>query len=84
VHKADNLPPSYAVVTKCKSLNFLEPSGPVQAYKGTALPLCYLLSGQLPRRVFEALDDSKDVLFDHDENKYKRRSAMEWFSRWWK
>lgn len=42
------------------------------------------VSGQLPRRVFEALDDSKDVLFDHDENKYKRRSAMEWFSRWWK
>ncbi|KDR22688.1 zinc finger protein-like 1 [Zootermopsis nevadensis] len=41
-------------------------------------------SGQLPRRVFEALDDSKDVSFDHDENKYKRRSAVEWFSRWWK
>ncbi|PSN43890.1 Zinc finger protein-like 1 [Blattella germanica] len=37
-----------------------------------------------PRRVFEALDDPKDVSFDHDENKYKRRSAMEWFSRWWK
>nr|CAD7414371.1 unnamed protein product [Timema poppensis] len=42
------------------------------------------VSGQLPRRVFEALDDPKDVSFDHDENKYKRRSAMEWFSRWWK
>ncbi|XP_069682629.1 zinc finger protein-like 1 homolog isoform X1 [Periplaneta americana] len=40
--------------------------------------------GQLPRRVFEAVDDPKDVSFDHDENKYKRRSAMEWFSRWWK
>ncbi|PNF37651.1 Zinc finger protein-like 1 [Cryptotermes secundus] len=42
------------------------------------------VSGQLPRRVFEALDDPKDVSFDHDENKYKRRSATEWFSRWWK
>nr|CAD7412713.1 unnamed protein product [Timema cristinae] len=42
------------------------------------------VSGQLPRRVFEALDDPKDMSFDHDENKYKRRSAMEWFSRWWK
>lgn len=42
------------------------------------------VSGQSPHRVFEAMDDSKDVLFDHDENKYKRRSAMEWFSRWWK
>jgi len=29
VHKADNLPPSWAVVTKSGSVNFLEPSGPV-------------------------------------------------------
>ena len=28
-----------AVVTKSGSLNFLEPSGPVQARNGTALPL---------------------------------------------
>jgi len=33
------LPPSCAVVTKSGSLNFLEPSGPVQACNGTALPL---------------------------------------------
>ena len=32
------LPPSWAVVTKSGSLNFLEPSGPVQACNGTALP----------------------------------------------
>ena len=38
MRKADNLPPSYAVVTKSGSLNFLEPSGPVQACNGTALP----------------------------------------------
>ena len=36
--KADNLPPSCAVVTKSGDLNFLEPSGPVQACNGTALP----------------------------------------------
>jgi len=35
---ADNLPPSCAVVTKSGNLNFLEPSGPVQACNGTALP----------------------------------------------
>jgi len=29
VRKADNLPPSYTVVMKSGSLNFLEPSGPV-------------------------------------------------------
>ena len=39
MRKADNLPPSRAVVTKSGNLNFLEPSGPVQAYNGTALPL---------------------------------------------
>ena len=37
--KADNLPPSCAVVTKSGNLNFLEPSGPVQACNGTALAL---------------------------------------------
>ena len=39
VRLADNLPPSCAVVTKSGNLNFLEPSGPVQACNGTALPL---------------------------------------------
>ena len=38
VRKADNLPPSSAVVTKSGNLNFLEPSGPVQACNGAALP----------------------------------------------
>jgi len=38
VRKADNLPLSCAVFTKSGSLNFLEPSGPVQACNGTALP----------------------------------------------
>jgi len=30
------LPPSCAVVTKSGNLNFLEPSGPLKAYNGTA------------------------------------------------
>jgi len=38
MRKADNLPPSYAVVMKSANLSFLEPSGPVQACNGTALP----------------------------------------------
>ena len=37
MRKADNLPLSCAVVTKSGDLNFLEPSGPVQACNGTAL-----------------------------------------------
>ena len=39
MHKADNLPPSCAVVMKSGNLNFLEPSGPLRACNGTALPL---------------------------------------------
>ena len=39
MRKADNLPPSCTFVTKSGSLNFLEPSGPLQASNGTALPL---------------------------------------------
>jgi len=42
VRKADNLPPSCAVVTKSGNLNFLEPS--VQTCNGTALPfICTIL-----------------------------------------
>ena len=37
MRKADNLPPSGAVVMKSRNLNFLEPSGPLQACDGTAL-----------------------------------------------
>jgi len=37
VRKADNLPPSYTLLTKSGNLNFLEPSGPIQAHNGTAL-----------------------------------------------
>ena len=44
VLKADNLPPSCAVVTKSGNLNFLEPSGPVQACNGADLPLPYSIS----------------------------------------
>jgi len=45
------LPLSCAVVMKSGNLNFLEPSGPLQACNGTDLPLlgltvlCYNLSG---------------------------------------
>ena len=39
MRKADNLPPSCAVVTKSGKLNLLESSGPLQACNGTDLPL---------------------------------------------
>lgn len=42
------------------------------------------LSTQASRRVCEAYDDPKDMSFDHDENKYQRKSAIEWILRWWK
>ena len=45
------LPPSYAVVTKCEKLNFLEPSGPVQPCNGTAFLVKILLRPVKMRRV---------------------------------
>ena len=42
------LPPSCAAVTKSGILNFLEPSGSVQACNGTALPFTLLLQSSLP------------------------------------
>jgi len=39
------LPPSCAVVVKSGNLNFLEPSGPLQACKGTALPFTFKRQG---------------------------------------
>jgi hypothetical protein len=36
------LPPSCAVVKKSGNLNFLEPSGPLQACNMTALPYLYI------------------------------------------
>jgi len=52
VRKADNLPPSRALVTKSGSLNFLEPSGPIQACNGTALPFGGESSGQRDDEAF--------------------------------
>jgi len=46
VHTADNLPPSSAI-TKSGNFNFLEPSGPVQACNGAALPLPFYCSNKL-------------------------------------
>ena len=43
MRRADNLPPSRAIVTKSGNLDFLEPSGPVQACNGTALPLHFII-----------------------------------------
>ena len=55
MRKADNLPPSCAAVTKSGNLNFLEPSGPLQACNGTALPLplplLYVINASHPKYV---------------------------------
>ena len=45
MRKADNLPPSCAVVTKPGNLNFLEPPGPFWVCNGTDLPLLVVASG---------------------------------------
>jgi len=59
MRKADNLPPSCAVVTKSGNLNFLELSGPVQACNGTALPSIDSLSKNVAKydRARQVTDD---------------------------
>lgn len=42
------------------------------------------MSAPTSRKVCKAYDEPKDLSFDHDENKYQRKSALEWFLRWWK
>ena len=51
-------PPSCAVVTKSGNLNFLEPSGPVQACNGTALlwkPMLVILRFHVPTEIKQSL-----------------------------
>ncbi|KAJ8949230.1 hypothetical protein NQ318_022742 [Aromia moschata] len=36
------------------------------------------------RRIFQDIRDVKTVGFDHDEDKYKRRSILELIGNWWK
>ena len=56
VCKVDNLPPSCAVITKSGKLNFLEPSGPVQACNGTALCLpCLYIFNEILSVIFLVL-----------------------------
>jgi len=50
VRKADNLPPSCAIVTKSGNLNFLEPSGPLRACKGTALSFHYKMKNNMKKQ----------------------------------
>ena len=42
MRKADNLPPSCAVVMKSGNRNLMEPSGTLRACNGTALPFYYI------------------------------------------
>ena len=60
------LPPSCAVVMNSGNLNFLEPSGPLQACNGTALPLpLHLLNGDRGGTVVKVLCyKSEDRWFD--------------------
>ena len=61
MRKADNLPPSCAVDTKSGNLNFLEPSGPFQACKGTALPF-YPQCNNSGTHLFSSVSLSNDSL----------------------
>ena len=44
MRKADNLPPYCAVVKKCRSLNFLDPSGPARPVTGVLYLYCFMIA----------------------------------------
>lgn len=39
-----------------------------------------------PKRTYDSRDSDHlgNASFDHDEKKYERRSALEWFGRWFR
>lgn len=39
-------------------------------------------TGTVSRKIFDARDQNNDTSGDHDVDKYKRRGAVQWFSRW--
>ena len=77
MRNADNLPPSCAVVMKSGNLNFLEPSGPVLACNGTALPLLLLLlyMAKFKHEVIRCAEDKGNgrasAIFGVDESNVK-------------
>ena len=85
MHKADNLPPSCAIVMKSGNLNFLEPSGPLQACNGTALPLlmkschfkrlCFLVHWQPPSQVQGYSETSWRVILKNELKGFGRRMS---------
>lgn len=43
----------------------------------------YTLLGTVSRKIFDAREHKVEVASkDHDEDKYKRRGAVQWFTRW--
>ena len=40
------------------------------------------LSGTVARKVFNTREAVDSIPYDHDENKYQRRGAVDWFARW--
>lgn len=42
-----------------------------------------VLAGTVSRKIFNTRDSTVDSIpYDHDENKYQRRGAIDWFTRW--
>jgi hypothetical protein len=79
VRKADNLPPSCAVVTKFGNLNFLEPSGPVQACNGTDLPLpfFFLLYLYLKYNIYFSLEFQHLTTWNRSHNACRNNKCSE-------
>lgn len=38
--------------------------------------------GTVSRKIFNTREPVDSIPYDHDENKYQRRGAIDWFTRW--
>lgn len=36
------------------------------------------------RAAYQEINEQRTIVFDHDDDKYKRRPPGEWMGRWWK
>lgn len=44
--------------------------------------LLFLDPGTVSRKIFNSREPVDSIPYDHDENKYQRRGAIDWFTRW--
>ena len=74
-------------VSTCLLLLLLSPQWNIcllldQFWLKFAIFFLYLDPGTVSRKIFNSRQPVDSIPYDHDENKYQRRGAIDWFTRW--